>query len=89
MPWVAQRAPDGWKAAHNHGAAAENLGYEPLSGSDAEDNVDARKRAWAWIVISRLRSEIGLLLFAVVGDADEHHACVKIDPAVVFMMVRS
>ena len=89
MPWVAQRAPDGWKAAHNHGAAAENLGYEPLSDSDAEVNVDAGKRAWAWIAISRLRSEIGFPLFAVVGGADVHHAWVKIDPAVVFMMVRS
>ena len=60
MPWVAQRAPGGWKAAHNHGAAAENLGYEPLSDSEEEVNVDARKRAPAWIAISRLRSEIGL-----------------------------
>ena len=47
MPWVAERAPEGWKATHQRGAAAEDLGYEPLSDGGEEVNVDARKRAWA------------------------------------------
>jgi hypothetical protein len=46
MPWVAERAPEGWKAIHARGAAAEDLGYEPLSDGDEEVAVDARKRAW-------------------------------------------
>ncbi len=31
MPWVAERAPGGWKAVHHRGDAADALGYEPLS----------------------------------------------------------
>jgi len=47
MPWVSERAPDGWKATHQHLTAAEDLGYEPLPDVDEEVGVDARKRAWA------------------------------------------
>jgi len=47
MPWVAERAPKGWRATHKRGVAAEDLGYEPLSDGDEEVAVDARKRAWA------------------------------------------
>ena len=47
MPWVAERAPDGWKATHQLDGAADDLGYEPLSDGDEEITVDARKRAWA------------------------------------------
>lgn len=47
MPWVAERAPDGWKATHQHPAGGEDLGYEPLSEEDEEVCANARKRAWA------------------------------------------
>ena len=47
MPWVAERAPDGWKATHQHSADAEGLGYVPLWDGDEEVPVDSRKRAWA------------------------------------------
>jgi hypothetical protein len=47
MPWVTERAPEGWRATHQRGVAAEDLGYEPLSDGDEEVAVDARKRAWA------------------------------------------
>ena len=47
MPWVAERAPEWWKATHQRGDAAEDLGYEPLSDGGEEVNVDARRRAWA------------------------------------------
>jgi hypothetical protein len=47
MPWVAERAPKGWRATHERDVAAEDLGYEPLSDGDEEVAVDARKRAWA------------------------------------------
>jgi len=47
MPWVAERAPEGWKAAHQRDGVADDLGYEPLSDGDEEVTVDARKRAWA------------------------------------------
>jgi hypothetical protein len=47
MPWVAERAPAGWKAAHQRDGVADDLGYEPLSDGDEEVSVDARKRAWA------------------------------------------
>jgi hypothetical protein len=47
MPWVAERAPQGWKTAHQHQAGGEDLGYEPLSDEDEAVNDSARKRAWA------------------------------------------
>ena len=47
MPWVAERAPEGWKAAHQYNAATEVLGCEPLTGGEEEVEVNARKRAWA------------------------------------------
>lgn len=47
MPWVAERAPEGWKTAHQHQAGGEDLGYEPLSDEDEAVDDSARKRAWA------------------------------------------
>jgi hypothetical protein len=47
MPWVAERAPEGWKTAHQIDGVADDLGYEPLSDGAQEVTVDARKRAWA------------------------------------------
>ena len=46
MPWVAERAPEGWKAAHQYNAATEVLGYEPLTNGEEEVEVNVRKRAW-------------------------------------------
>jgi hypothetical protein len=31
MPWVAERAPEGWKTAHQLNGVAHDRGYEPLS----------------------------------------------------------
>ncbi len=47
MPWVAERAPEGWKNSHPSVPAAENLGYEPLAESEEKVDINARKRAWA------------------------------------------
>jgi len=47
MPWVAERAPDGWKATHRNSAGNDHMGFDPLSDGDAEITVDARQRAWA------------------------------------------
>ena len=47
MPWVAARAPEGWKATHRHPADAEGLGYEPLWDEEEELGVNPRKRAGA------------------------------------------
>jgi hypothetical protein len=47
MPWVAERAPDGWKTLHSTVSGADETGYEPLSKSEDEVDIDARKRAWA------------------------------------------
>ena len=46
MPWIAERAPEGWKAVHIRGGVADDLGYEPMSDGNEEVTVDARKRAW-------------------------------------------
>ena len=79
MPWVAERAPEGWKAAHRRGGAAEDLGYEPLSDGDEEVTVDARKRAWARLlakvyevdpfVCPKCGAEVKVI--AVIEDPDE------------------
>ena len=47
MPWVAERAPDGWKASHPTVSGADDTGYEPLSESEEKVDIDASKRAWA------------------------------------------
>jgi hypothetical protein len=47
MPWVAERAPEGWKTANQCGRVVDDPGYEPLSHADEEVDIDASKRAWA------------------------------------------
>jgi hypothetical protein len=37
---VAARPPEGWKDTHQHGAAADNLGCEPLSETEEGVEVD-------------------------------------------------
>jgi len=79
MPWVAERAPDGWKATHQLDGAADDLGYEPLSDGDEEVAVDARKRAWARLlakvyevdpmVCPKCGAEMKVI--AVIEDTDE------------------
>lgn len=59
MPWVAERAPKGWRATHQRGVAAEDLGYEPLSDGNEEVTVDARKRAWVQQLAKRYRKVEG------------------------------
>ena len=50
MPWVSERAPDGWKASHTTVPTSEDLGYQPLSESEEEVEVDCRRRAWAQLL---------------------------------------
>src|SRR6056297_2673924 len=62
MPWCRDRssaAPEGWRATHQRGVAAENLGYAPLSDDGEEVNVDARKRAWVERFAKRYRKPEG------------------------------
>jgi hypothetical protein len=40
MPWVAERALDGWKATHRSSAGDDHLGFEPLSDEDEEVGAD-------------------------------------------------
>jgi hypothetical protein len=47
IPRVADRAPEGWKAAHQRCGVAGDLGHESLSDGGEEVKVDARKHAWA------------------------------------------
>ena len=59
MPWVAERAPDGWKAAHERDPVAVDPGYEPLSDGDEEVDIDASKRAWVQRFAKRYRKPEG------------------------------
>ena len=58
MPCVTGRSPEGWKAAHQPDGAVHDLGYEPLSDGDEEVDIDARKRAWARLLVDRLLSVV-------------------------------
>jgi hypothetical protein len=59
MPWVAYRAPEGWKTAHQHQAGGEDLGYAPLSDEDEAVDDRARKRAWVQRLVKRYRKPEG------------------------------
>ena len=79
MPWVAERAPEGWKTAHRCGRFAEDPDYKPLSDADEEVDIDARKRAWARLlakvyevdpmVCPKCGAEMKVI--AVIEDSDE------------------
>jgi hypothetical protein len=59
MPWVVERAPDGWKTVHQCGGVADDPGYEPLSDADEEVDIDASKRAWVQRFAKRYRKPEG------------------------------
>jgi hypothetical protein len=59
MPWVAERAPEGWKAIHERGGVADDRGYEPLSDEDEAVDDSARKRAWVQRFAKRYRKPEG------------------------------
>jgi hypothetical protein len=79
MPWVAERAPEGWRATHQRGVAAEDLGYAPLSDDGEEVNVDARKRAWVRLLAKVYEVDpfvcpkcgADMKVIAVIEDPDE------------------
>ena len=79
IPWVAERAPDGWKATHQHFAATEDLGDEPLSDVDEEVGVDSRKGAWARLLakvyevdpLVCLKCGAEMKVIAIIEDPDE------------------
>jgi len=78
-PLVAERAPEGWRATHQRGVAAEDLGYAPLSDDGEEVNVDARKRAWARLLAKVYEVDpfvcpkcgADMKVIAVIEDPDE------------------
>jgi hypothetical protein len=47
MPWIAERAPEGWKGTHPNVIALDDNGCESSSESEVEVDVLAYKRAWA------------------------------------------
>ena len=79
MPWVAERAPEGWKASHRHPADAEGLDYVPLRDGDEKVTVDARKRAWARLLAKIYEVDpmvcpkcgADMKVIAVIDDPDE------------------
>ncbi|POQ99803.1 hypothetical protein AU468_10005 [Alkalispirochaeta sphaeroplastigenens] len=79
MRWVAERAPDGWKATHHHSADTEGLGYVPLWDGDEEVPVDSRKRAWARLLAKVYEVDpmvcpkcgADMKVIAVIEDPDE------------------
>jgi hypothetical protein len=79
MPWVAERAPDSWKATHQNSAAADDLGYHPLSSGEEEVDIDARKRAWTRLLAKVYEVDplvcpkcgADMKVIAVIEDPDE------------------
>ena len=78
-PWVAERAPEGWKAARQHAGGPEDLGYEPLSEGEEEVEINARKRAWARLLAKVYELDplvcpkcgADMKVIAVIEDPDE------------------
>ncbi len=79
MPSVAERAPERWNATHQRVAAARGLGYEPLSDSEEDVAIDARKHAWARLlakvyeVVPFISPRCGaeMKVIAIIEDPDE------------------
>ncbi|MEX2444032.1 MAG: transposase [Alkalispirochaeta sp.] len=79
MPWIAERAPDGWKATHRSSAGNDHLGYEPLSDEDKEVGANPRKRAWARLLAKVYEADpfvcpkcgADMKVIAVIEDPDE------------------
>ena len=79
MPWVAQRAPEGWKIAHQKSSGSDDVGYDSLSDGDEEVNVDARKRAWVRLLAKVYEVDpmvcpkcgADMKVIAVIEDPDE------------------
>ena len=58
MPWVAERAPDGWKATYPTSSSAEDLGYESMSMLASVHGPDYRRRCMRVIAIIEDHVEI-------------------------------
>jgi hypothetical protein len=79
MPWVAQRAPDGWKTSHSTVSGTDDTGYKPLSESEEEVDIDARQRAWARLLAKVYEVDpmtcpkcgADMKVTAVIEDSDE------------------
>ncbi|MCG8479254.1 MAG: transposase [Spirochaetales bacterium] len=79
MPWVAERTPEGWKATHQRGVAAEDLDYVPLSDGDEEVNFPARRRARALLLAKVYevdplvcpKYDAEMKVIAIIEDPDE------------------
>ena len=79
MPWVAQRAPEAWKAAHQRDGVADDLEYESLSDRDEEVTVDPHKRAWARLLAKVYETDpfvcpkcgAEMKVIAIIEDPDE------------------
>ena len=50
MPWVSERAPEGWKDSHSTTSTITDLGSEALAESEEEVDSDDSKRAWALLL---------------------------------------
>jgi len=47
MPWITERAPEGWKNTHLAKPITEDPGCEPTTENEQEVEINACKRAWA------------------------------------------
>lgn len=50
MPWISERAPEGWKSSHPDGVATKGEGCAPFSEDEVEADILDYKRAWARLV---------------------------------------
>lgn len=79
MPWVAERAPERWKATHRSSAGDDHLGFEPQSDEYEELGANARKRAWARLLAKVYEVDpfacpkcgADMKVIAVIEDPDE------------------
>ena len=85
MPWIAERAPEGWKGTHPNAIALDDNGCESSSENEVDVDILSYKRAWARLLAKVY--EVNPLVCPKCGGEMEVIAIIE-DPAEIKRILR-